>query len=71
MISHNTTEAKQAENNSTVRANDATATAHDSTAIVHDRQIILSQSVETHSEISVLYMNARSLLPKRDEILML
>ncbi len=42
---------------------------HDSTEIAHDRQTTLPQSVENRSQISVLYMNARSLLPKRDEIL--
>ncbi len=68
-INQNTTEAKQAENNSTVIEHDSTARAHDSTTIAHDRQITLSQRVEKHSHISVLYMNARSLLPERDEIL--
>ncbi len=74
--SQNTTAAKQTENNSTARQHDSTAREHDvtaiaqdSTAIAHDKQITLSQSVENHSHISVLYMNARSLLPKRDEIL--
>ncbi len=68
--------AKQTLNNSTAREHDSTARAHGATAIAHDataiaynRQITLSQSVENHSHISVLYMNARSLLPKRDEIL--
>ncbi len=69
MISQNTAEAKQAERNSTVIEHDLTARAHDSTAIAHDRQTALFHSVENHSHISVLYMNARSLLPKRDEIL--
>ncbi len=46
-----------------------TVIAHDSAATVHDRQITLSQRVKHHTLISVLYMNARSLLPKRDEIL--
>ncbi len=53
----------------TARANDATATAQVSTAIVQDRQNTSFQSVENHSHIYVLYMKARSLLPKRDEIL--
>ncbi len=69
MIRQNTTEAKQAGNNLTVIKHDSTARAHDSTEIAHDRQTTLSQSVENRSQISILYMNARSLLPKRDEIL--
>ncbi len=50
-------------------AHDATAIAHASTTTGHDRQITLSQSVENNTQISVLYMNARSLLSKRAEIL--
>ncbi len=76
MNNQNATAAKETEykstareHDSTARENDATATAHVSTAIVHDRQITLFQSVDNHSHISVLYMNARSLLPKRNEIL--
>ncbi len=46
-----------------------TAITHDSTETVQHIQITVFQSVENHSQMSVLYMNARSLLPKRDELL--
>ncbi len=45
------------------------ATTDGSTESVHHRQVTVSQSVENHSQMSVLYMNARSPLPKRDELL--
>ncbi len=69
MYTQTITAARQRENNSTEREQEMTALTRDPTETGHHRQITVSQSVENHSQMFVLYMNARSLLPKMDELL--